>query len=196
MHWQSWTKPSVWVVIHEIKSLWVDSIWRCSCTSLGIPIIMIRWSHNHLIFVLEISVPRKMVSLLSMSLLCSTYIMVISWSLYNSLGGGVKNTYELLNLRALKILILYKNHIFQCMGRIFCVEFQRVPPGPCILVSNSLWPGPLLNIKTVYSGIGSLMLKIRRSWDRLSFNMGIRILVRRHLYIETPLGDAVWHHEI
>ena len=29
------------------------------------------------------------------------------------------------------------------------------------------------------------MLKIRRSWDRLIYNMGIPILVRRHLYIVT-----------
>ena len=42
-------------------------------------------------------------------------------------GGRFKNTYELLNLRALKISKLHKNHIFQCMGKIFCVEFQRVP---------------------------------------------------------------------
>ena len=42
-------------------------------------------------------------------------------------GGGFKNAYELLNLRALKISMLYKNHIVQCMGKIFCVEFQRVP---------------------------------------------------------------------
>ena len=42
-------------------------------------------------------------------------------------GGRFKNTYELLNLRALKMSMLYKNHIFQCMGKTFCVEFQRVP---------------------------------------------------------------------
>ena len=42
-------------------------------------------------------------------------------------GGRFKNTYELLNLRVLKISMLYKNHIFQCMGKIFCVEFQREP---------------------------------------------------------------------
>ena len=42
-------------------------------------------------------------------------------------GGRFKNAYELLNLRALKIPILYKNRIFQCMSKIFCVEFQRVP---------------------------------------------------------------------
>ena len=40
---------------------------------------------------------------------------------------GFKNAYELLNLRALKISMLYKNHIFQCMREILCVEFQRVP---------------------------------------------------------------------
>ena len=42
-------------------------------------------------------------------------------------GGRFKNPNELLNLRALKISMLYKSHIFQCMGKIFCVEFQRVP---------------------------------------------------------------------
>ena len=42
-------------------------------------------------------------------------------------GGRFKNVYELLNLRALKISMLYTNDIFQCMGKIFCVEFQRVP---------------------------------------------------------------------
>ena len=36
-----------------------------------------------------------------------------------------KNAYELLNLRAFKISRLYKKHIFQCMGKIFYVEFQR-----------------------------------------------------------------------
>ena len=41
--------------------------------------------------------------------------------------GRFKDTYELLNLRAPEISISYKNHIFQCMGKIFCVEFQRVP---------------------------------------------------------------------
>ena len=36
-------------------------------------------------------------------------------------GGGGKNAYELLNLRALQISMLYKNHIFQCMGKdILC----------------------------------------------------------------------------
>ena len=44
-----------------------------------------------------------------------------------STGGRFNNAYELLNLRALKISMLYKSHIFQCMGKIFCVEFQRVP---------------------------------------------------------------------
>ena len=45
-----------------------------------------------------------------------------------STGGGVfKNAYELLNLRALTISMLYRSHIFRCMGQIFCVEFQRAP---------------------------------------------------------------------
>ena len=42
-------------------------------------------------------------------------------------GEHCKNTYQLLNLKALKISTVYKNHIFQCMVKIFCVEFQREP---------------------------------------------------------------------
>ena len=45
----------------------------------------------------------------------------------NGPGGRFKNTYELLNLRALKFSYVNKIHIFQCMGKIFCVEFQRYP---------------------------------------------------------------------
>ena len=47
--------------------------------------------------------------------------------------------------------------------------------------------GPRLNITTVSPDtcIGIPMLRIRQSWDRLIFNMGIPILVRQHLYIET-----------
>ena len=50
---------------------------------------------------------------------------------------------------------------------------------------------PRLNIKTIFPGFGILMLKIRRSGDRLIFNMGIPILVKRHPYNETTPG--VYH---
>ena len=39
-------------------------------------------------------------------------------------------------------------------------------------------PGPYLNIKTVFAGMGISMLKIRWLRDHLIFNMGIHILVR------------------
>ena len=42
-------------------------------------------------------------------------------------GGRFKNTYELLNLRDLKFSPVNKIHIFQYVGKIFCVEFQRYP---------------------------------------------------------------------
>ena len=38
-----------------------------------------------------------------------------------------KNAYELWNLRALGFSPVNCRHIFQCMGKIFCVEFKRVP---------------------------------------------------------------------
>ena len=51
-------------------------------------------------------------------------IPCLAWVTYE---GRFKNTYELLNQRALKISPVNKIHIFQCMGKIFCVEFQRHP---------------------------------------------------------------------
>ena len=52
-------------------------------------------------------------------------------------------------------------------------------------------PGACLNIKPSFQGIGISMLKIRRSRDHLIFNMGIPILVRRHLHIEMAPRMAV-----
>ena len=46
-------------------------------------------------------------------------------------------------------------------------------------------PRPRFNIKTIFPRHGIPMLKIRRSWGRLIFNMGIPILERWHLYIDT-----------
>ena len=42
-------------------------------------------------------------------------------------GDSFKDTCELLNVWDLKIWPFYNIHIFQRMGKIFCVEFQRVP---------------------------------------------------------------------
>ena len=41
--------------------------------------------------------------------------------------GRFINTYELLSLRALKFSPVDTIYIFQCTGKIFCVEFQRYP---------------------------------------------------------------------
>ena len=59
------------------------------------------------------------------------------------------------------------------------------------LKNNDLWSSLNLNsrprrsIKTVIPRYGDPMLKIMRSRDRLIFNMGIPLLVKRHFYIET-----------
>ena len=45
-----------------------------------------------------------------------------------------------------------------------------------------MWPR--FNIKTIFPDVVIPMLKIRRSPDRLIFNMGIPILIRWHIYIE------------
>ena len=53
----------------------------------------------------------------------------------------------------------------------------------CLFINVISIPGPLHNIKMVFPGMGISMIKIRWSRDRLI--MGILILARRHLYIET-----------
>ena len=40
---------------------------------------------------------------------------------------GISKLFYLLNLRALAMFMLIQNDIFQCLGKIFCVEFQRYP---------------------------------------------------------------------
>ena len=54
-----------------------------------------------------------------------------------------------------------------------------------------LQSGHCFNIKTVFQGMGIFHYKIRRSWDRLIFIMGIPILVRRYLNIKTSTGHLV-----
>ena len=66
----------------------------------------------------------------SRALMCwwmSPKTVLIKAKFYMCPGGRFKNTFELLNLRALKFSLVNKIHIFQCMGKIFCVEFQRYP---------------------------------------------------------------------
>ena len=41
--------------------------------------------------------------------------------------------------------------------------------------------------------MGIPMLKIRWSWDRLIFNIGIPVPLRQHLYIETTPWSCVWY---
>ena len=53
--------------------------------------------------------------------------VILLLSVFVRSGGHFKNTCELLNLRALKFSHVDKIYIYQCMGKIFWVEFQRYP---------------------------------------------------------------------
>ena len=54
-------------------------------------------------------------------------------------GGRFKNAYELLNLRALKFSPVNKMRIFQCMGKIFCVEIPHKISYPYIERYYLIW---------------------------------------------------------
>ena len=62
-------------------------------------------------------------------------------------------------------------------------------------VPMHFWLSSVTIYRPSFPGMGIPMLKIRRSPDRLIFNMGIPLLVRWHLYIETaPWVMANAHH--
>ena len=98
------------------------------------------WPQNQFMLAYYWLKPRKQISvtssdmkLLDWNLFCwhdKTYIWLIeiNWRFGLSTSRGhFKNTYELLNLRALWFSHVNEIYIFQCMGKIFCVEFQRYP---------------------------------------------------------------------
>ena len=70
-------------------------------------------------------------------------------------------------------MVLQRNH--------FAIKFK-------LRWQNRSWNGPqdpVSILRPSFPGMGIPMLKIRRLWDRLNFNMGIPLQVRWHLYIET-----------
>ena len=48
----------------QLEALWPVSIKRCRLTIVGIPIIKMRWSHNHSILIKGMPIPRKTVFIL------------------------------------------------------------------------------------------------------------------------------------
>ena len=94
----------------------------------------------------------------------------------------------LLHVHQITSDIQVENSILYNVLYIVDQEFST-EPSDCQPSSGSshCYPGPRHNLKTVFSGVGISMLKIRQSRDSLIFNMGIPILVRRHLYIGTAL---------
>ena len=110
--WQGHHPLPPWAVLVPTPSLtmmWLGWGYRPHTNTVGLPgdhLMKSLWDH--------IWIP--------LNILLHVFIILMIRS-----GGRLKNVYELLNLRALKISMLYKNHIFQCVGKIFCVEFQREP---------------------------------------------------------------------
>ena len=63
------------------------------------------------------------------------HFVLASMCQYMCFNGNIDPYYNIIivavtmvvNLGALESLLLHKLHIIQCMGKIFCVEFQRYP---------------------------------------------------------------------
>ena len=83
---------------------------------------------------------------------------------------AVRQTWLRLKCRACVIWVIKKT--FRSTGYVTISEQNFIISMPA---------GPRLNIKTVFTGMGISITKIRRSWDRLIFMMEIPFLARRHL---------------
>ena len=85
-------------------------------------------------------------------------------------GGHFKNTYDLLNPRALKISMLYKNCTFQCMCKIFGVEFHRFP-----LKFHTKYFTQTLKTNILFTGESLRALRFKSSqaflWSSKSFTL-------------------------
>ena len=90
--------------------------WRCSWSSADKRCSNCIWVINNLFVCYRASHIKDLTVV--------TFHRSVNTILQNGPGG---NVYELLNLTALKFSTLNKMIIFQCMGEIFCVEFQREP---------------------------------------------------------------------
>ena len=84
--------------------------------------------------------------------------------------------------------IRFELSVYPCNRIIIALSYMAQPKARLLRAQRCKEPGPRRNIKTVFPGMEIPMLKIRRSRDRLIFNMGIPILVRQHLYIEAAPG--------
>ena len=101
-HWPSWGKP---LVTGGFPSQRTSNAQNVSI-----------WWHPHVL--LSSNFNFEMIRLLH-----GNKLLVWCWSYLNA-GGHLKNINKLLDLGA---LTPYEIHMFQCMGNIFCVEFQRAP---------------------------------------------------------------------
>ena len=65
---------------------------------------------------------------------CVMPCCVVVMSSFMGPGVRFKNTCELVNLGSRKLPLIYKPHIFECMGKIFCMELQRAYHTKCSLI--------------------------------------------------------------
>ena len=88
-----------------------------------------RWLHKHCMFV-YLSISSRLLSAAGDKPLPKPikvqflYTRRQWWAFKDT--GRFENAYEFANLRTLRFTILYKSRISQCMGKNFCIEFQRV----------------------------------------------------------------------
>ena len=131
-YWYNWLAPNQRKPQYSLNhnNLWMSatSLQLNSCnTSSSLSRAVVEKCYEHVVFhrfVFQISYvathldPNK-----RNGCKASCHPLKSSWKSLPS-EGHFKNAYELVNLGALKFSLLNKLHIFQCMGQIFCVEFQ------------------------------------------------------------------------
>ena len=110
LKWCAWLKPSLWTCLTTF--LYVHDIAGRHRHSNGNKTQQDRVTHN-------MRRPQCVTCLRGIEVILRLYI-------FDCPEGRFKYVCELVNLGALKASLLNKHHIVQCMGKLCCMEFQRV----------------------------------------------------------------------
>ena len=131
----------------------------------------------------------------------SCWVCVIHLPILMIIPGASEVTLNehILNKISTKLCIHFNALHISCVHQCIqgCRDLKSVPNAftwpllakTCDIKASSSAPS---QYKDCLLGYGISIIKIRLSWDRLIFMVGIPILVRRHLYAET----GPWFHKI
>ena len=133
---EDWCLSCVIFGVHGRKKCMKSMCEPCSCRWSGVVVLTTRDAARSCIFSNEFyweNEENDWMSVFCIIVFLHLIFLVHWWFglslilIHEPCGAEGSKMLELVYLRTLKFSLINKLHIFQCMGKIFCVEFQREP---------------------------------------------------------------------